>query len=32
MAVKNAHVRTAIQARFEKHKASVGVALSILEA
>nr|KAK5448804.1 hypothetical protein LTR18_001892 [Exophiala xenobiotica] len=32
MAAKNAHVRTAIQARFEKHKASVGVALSILEA
>ncbi|KIW23691.1 uncharacterized protein PV07_11871 [Cladophialophora immunda] len=32
MAAKNAHVRTVIQARFEKHKASVGVALSILEA
>jgi hypothetical protein len=32
MAAKNADVRAAVQARFEKHKASVGVALSILEA
>lgn len=31
-AAKSANVRTAIQARFEKHKTSVGAALSILEA